>query len=307
MRFLILGAGGVGGYLGARLAADGNDVTFVARGAHRDAMARDGLRLRSPLGDLHIEHPNLYGDPATTGLCDVILVCVKMWDNEAAVELMRPLLTHDTAVISLQNGVEAEDQLAAALGPQHVLGGVARIAVKIAEPGVIEQTGDFARFVVGERDGGSTWRLDGLVAACEAAGIDIVASSDIGLELWNKFVLLTPFAGAACLFRLPIGGILADGERRAQLAALVAETAAVGRAKGAGLAPDVESRAMQAYADFPAEMKPSMLHDLEAGRRLEVDWLNGAVVRLGRELGVETPASRAVVEALEPVKLGRGS
>ena len=306
MRFLILGTGGVGGFLGAKLATDGNDVTFAARGAHLEAMARDGLRLRSPLGDMHIEHPNLYSDAATTGLCDVILVCVKLWDNESAIELMRPLLTHDTAVISLQNGVEAEDQLAAALGPQHVLGGVAQIAVRIAEPGVIEQTGSFARFVVGERDGSSSWRLEGLVAACEAAGIDIVASADIGLDLWKKFVLLTPFAGAACLFRLPIGAILADAEMREGLAALVAEAVAVGRAKGAALAPGAEDRVMKTYEDFPAEMKPSMLHDLEAGKRLEVDWLTGAVVRLGREMGVDTPASRAVVEALEPVKLGQG-
>ncbi|MCG8358168.1 MAG: 2-dehydropantoate 2-reductase [Kiloniellales bacterium] len=305
MKFLVLGAGGVGGFLGAKLAADGNDVTFVARGPHREAMARDGLRLRSPLGDLHIERPTLFEDPSETGLCDVILLCTKLWDNDSAIELMRPLLAHDTAVISLQNGVEAEDQLADALGHQHVLGGVAQIAVRIAEPGVIAQTGQFARFLVGERDGTSTWRLEGLVAAGKSAGIDIKASDDIGLDLWKKFVLLTPFAGAACLFRLPIGRILADGWRREQLESLLAEAVAVGRAKGAALPDNVEARVMESYAGFPEEMKPSMLHDLEAGRRLEVDWLSGAVVRLGKALGVDTPASQSVVEALEPIKLGR--
>ncbi|MGF1611165.1 MAG: ketopantoate reductase family protein [Kiloniellales bacterium] len=305
MKICIIGAGGVGGYFGARLAADGNDVTFVARGAHRAAMEAKGLRVRSPLGDIHIEKPKVLDDPLEIGLCDVVLLCVKLWDTEPAIELARRLLAHDTGVISLQNGVAAEELLAGALGPQHVMGGVAQISAHIAEPGVILHVGRLARIVVGELDGAPSWRQDGLLAACESAGaIEARASSNIKVDIWRKFVLLAPMAGACSLHRAPLGTVLADPARRRQLEALVAEAAAVGRAKGVALAPDTEDKTLAMIAGLPAEMKPSMLLDLEAGRRLELDWLTGAVVRLGRELGVATPESAAVYAALEPYALG---
>ena len=305
MKICILGAGGVGGYFGARLAADGNDVTFVARGAHRAAMAAKGLRVRSPLGDIHIEKPKVSEDPLEVGLCDIVLLCVKLWDSEPAADLVRRLLAHDTAVISLQNGVAAEELLSGLLGAQHVMGGVAQISAHIAEPGVIAHVGNFARLVFGELDGSSSWRQDGLLAACEAAGgIEARISRDINVEIWRKFVLLSPMAGACSLHRAPLGAVLADPARRRQLEALVAEAAAIGRAKGVALPPGTEDKAIAAYAGLPAEMKPSMLVDLEAGRRLELDWLTGAVVRLGRELGVATPESAKVYAALEPFALG---
>ncbi len=305
MKFVIVGAGGVGGYFGARLAADGNDVTFIARGAHRKAMAEQGLSVKSELGDLLIERPQLYEGPATTGLCDIILVCVKMWDTEAAAALIKPLLAHDSAVVSLQNGVEAEDMLAGVLGAEHVLGGVARIASAIEAPGVIRHTGTVARLIFGELDGLPSWRQECLLSACIGADIEAEASSDIKTELWRKFVMLAPLAGAACFHRCSAGELLAAPERRQLFDDLVQETAALARAKGAALGPATEVQVIRSLEAFPPKMKPSMLHDLEAGHRLELPWLNGAVVRLGRELGLATPANAKVVEALEAYTEGR--
>ena len=304
MKFAIVGAGGVGGYFGARLAADGNDVVFLARGRQREAMARDGLRVLSVNGDLHIETPQLHDDPATTGLCDIILVCTKLWDLEAVAETIRPLLAHDTAVVPLQNGVDAEDILTEALGAQYVVGGVAHIAAAIESPGVIRHTGSLARLAFGEPDGSASWRLEGLLSACIGAGIEAKLVDNIESRVWEKFALLVPVAGACALDRCPLGEVLAKPERRQRFQAMMDETIAVGRAKGIVLRGDLGERLMAATDNFPAHMKPSMLHDLEAGRRLELPWLNGAVVRLGRELGVETPANETVLTALEPLAMG---
>lgn len=305
MKFAIVGAGGVGGYFGARLAADGNDVVFVARGAHREAMAARGLKVRSPKGDLHIEAPELFEDPLKTGLCDFVLFCVKLWDLESAAELVKPLLSHDSAVIPLQNGVTAEADLGRLLGPRYVLGGVAHIAAKIAEPGVIEHGGEMARLTFGELDGLASWRQECLLSACMGAGIEAKAASDIKVALWRKFVLLSPFAGAACFHRCALGELLDNPERTKLLETLVAEASAVGRAAGVALPADTEAKTLVAYRALPKSMKPSMLHDLEAGRRLELPWLNGAVVRLGAEHGVAIAANAQVTEALEPAVLGR--
>jgi 2-dehydropantoate 2-reductase len=304
MKFLIVGAGGVGGYFGARLAADGNEVTFVARGAHRAAMEEDGLMVISPLGDLHIKTPQLFDDPLKAGLFDIVLFCVKLWDTEDAAERIKPLLAHDTAVISLQNGVTAEETLARVLGPQHVLGGIAQIAAVIAEPGVIRHTGNFARLVFGELDGLPSWRQECLLSACIGAGIEAAVSPEITVEIWRKFVFLAPLAGAACVYRCSAGELLAMSERRRTFEALVAEAVAVGEAKGVALEPEIAAEVLKKLESFPAEMKPSMLHDLEAGRRLELDWLNGTVARLGKELGMETPANAKVTEALRPYAMG---
>jgi 2-dehydropantoate 2-reductase len=304
MKFAIVGAGGVGGYFGARLAADGNDVVFIARGAHRKAMTESGLKVLSPRGDILIEKPQLFDDPAATGLCDIILFCVKLWDTEEAAELVKPLLAHDTAVVPLQNGVVAVERLSEILGRQHLLGGVARIASVIEAPGVIRHSGTVARLIFGELDGLPSWRQECLLSACIGAGIDAQVADDITTEIWRKFVMLAPLAGAACFHRCPIGELPAVPERRALFEALVAETAAVARAKGAALGPATEVQVDQALDKFPPEMKPSMLHDLEAGRRLELAWLNGEVVRLGQELGIDTPANAKVVAALMPHAMG---
>ena len=308
MKIAIMGAGGVGGYFGARLAAAGNRVGFIARGAHRDAMIRNGLEIRSPLGDLHLSEPRVADDPrdlGELGAWDLVICCVKLWDLEAAAEAMRPLLGENSAVLSLQNGVSAETRLAETLGPERVLGGVAQISTSIEAPGVIRHHGDFARLIFGERDRSSSGRVKAFHGACEGAGIEDRVAADIEVEIWKKFVFLAPMAGATAVYRAPIGPILADPARRARFAALAGETAAVGRASGIALGPDAAARVIEFAERLPADMKASMLHDLEQGRRLELDWLNGEVVRLGQKLGVPTPENATVTEALAPFAMGR--
>jgi len=233
-----------------------------------------------------------------------VLFCVKLWDVDAAAEQIRPLIARDTAVLPFQNGVTVEDRLSEILAPGNVMGATAQIAAAIERPGVIRHKGSMARLVFGERDGSASWRLDGLQAACESAGIEAKASREIDKEIWRKFVFLAPMAGATCFYRSPIGPILAESERRARLAALIAEAVAVGRAKGIDLAPDTAERTLGFMDGLPGDMKTSMLGDLEQGRRLELDWLNGEIVRLGRELDVATPENAAVTEALAPYAMG---
>ena len=307
MKICIVGTGGVGGYFGARLAADNNDVVFVARGAHRAAMERDGLKVLSDLGDVTIPAPKLHDGPETTGLCDVILLCVKLWDSVEALSLIRPLLSHDTPVISLQNGVEAEGLLAAKLGVKHVMGGVSRISASIESPGVIRHLGNLAQLTFGEMNGASSWRQEMLLSACIGAGIEAEIAPDINVEIWRKFVFLAPLAGATCFYRRRAGALREDTVSARLFADLVHEAAAVGRAQGIGLPDGTEEEIIANLSRLPAEMPASMLLDLEAGRRLELDWLTGAVVRLGAEAGVATPESQKVYNALAPVKEGRAA
>ena len=298
MKYAVIGVGGMGGYFGARLATDGNEVVFIARGRHSEAMRRDGLTLKSPLGDAHIANPEVPSDMADIGAVDFVLFCVKLWDFDAAAAQIKPLMSHDTGVLPFQNGVSVCDRLAEALGPQHVLGGVAKISATIEAPGTIRHNGTAARLIFGERDGSKSWRLECLSAACESAGIQHAVSDDIERDIWEKFVFLAPLAGASCFYRAPIADLVGDPQRRARLVAMMRETAAVGRAKGIALADDLAERTLEQGLDIGA--KPSMLVDLENGRRLELEWLNGEIVRLGRELGVETPANAEVYEALKP-------
>jgi len=210
-------------------------------------------------------------------------------------------------VVPFQNGVEASAILAGVLGDGFVLGGVAHIGAAVERPGVIRHSGTLARLTFGELDGSSSWRLEALHAACSGAGIDARAVDDVEVKLWEKFAVLVPMAGACALDRCPVGALLADPERKARVAAMMAETIMVGRAGGVPLAGDLVERLMAAIAGFPAEARPSMLQDLERGRRLELPWLSGAVVRLGRERGVPTPVNQAVLEALEPYAMGAAS
>ncbi len=306
MRFVIVGAGGVGGYFGARLAAAGHQVAFIARGAHGAAMARRGLTVRSELGDLHIAEPHVFTEPAEAGACDFLLLCVKMQDLAPLAETLRPLLSPGTAVVPLQNGVEAEGMLREALGPDCVMGGVAYIFAHIAEPGTIQHVGQIARLAFGELDGRESARQAALLAACTSAGIGAEATGRIDERIWRKFALLAPLAGATCLGRCPVGGVRDDPALWAKLVAMVGEVAALGRTRGVSLPEDLEARTLKAIGQLDAGMKTSMLSDLEAGKPLELAWLNGAVVRLGAEAGLATPANAEVVAALRPLADGAG-
>lgn len=305
MRIAAMAAGAVGGYFGARMAAAGHDVAFIARRAHLDAIRSRGLIVRSLHGDLHLQNVNATDDPAKVGPVDVMLFAVKLWDTEQAAELARPLVGPDTRVITLQNGVDSVERVAPILGADKTIAGTAYIATVIAEPGVISHTSKFAIMRVGRVDGRPDDRLEAFVAAAKAARIDIAAMPDMDSERWQKFVFLSSMAGINCLTREPIGKVLADPDTRAFYRKLMEECYAVGRRKGIDLPEGYVEDRMTFSDNAPPGMKASMLHDLEAGNRLELDWLTGKVVALGRELGVPTPASEAVYAAVKLHRMGR--
>ena len=304
MRIATMATGAVGGYFGARLAAAGNDVHFIARGAQLDAIRKNGLRIESTLGDLHIKDAKATDNPASVGAVDVVLFAVKLWDTEKAAELARPLIGPQTRLITFQNGVDSVERLAPLLGTDHAIGGTAHVASVIASPGVVRHTSQFARLRFGRIDGQPDAMLSRFTEAGKAAGIDIAASSEINVERWKKFVFLSSLAGATSATRQPLGNILSDFDTRAFFFNLMREVIAVARAKKVAL-PETFLDEQTKFAEAaPRTMKASMAHDLERGNRLELDWLTGTVVTLGRELKVPTPTSEAVYAVLKPHRLG---
>lgn len=299
MKILVLGTGGVGGYFGARLAAQGEDVTFVARGRHLAAMREQGLRIESGVANLQLQPVKATDDPAQAGVVDLVMIAVKLWDTEAAAHAGAPAVGPQTAVVSFQNGVDAVDVLVRAFGPERVMGGIAHIAAVIESPGVIRHNGTLQRLTFGELDGRRSERAERLFAACRKAGIETVLSDDIQRGIWEKFVFIVGLSGLTTLTRLPIGPIREEPMTRALFADVMREAVAVGAARGVDLGADAIERQL-AFADkLPAAMIASMLGDLRRGNRLELPWLTGAVVRLGESLGVSTPANRFVYAALK--------
>ena len=297
MRIGIMGSGGVGGYFGARLAQGGADVTFVARGAHLEAMRGGGLRVEGP-EPVHLPQVRAVEDPAEAGPQDLVMFGVKIWDTPAAVERVRPMVGPQTTVISFQNGVLKDEDMRAAFGPERIMGGVAYVATTIDRPGVIRQTGPMQRLIFGEFDGTRSGRAEAFLAACLKGGINAEASADIRREIWQKYVFLVGLSGTTTSMRSRIGPIRANPQTRAFLRDVMAEVVAVGRALGVNLDADFADQRL-AFADtVAADMTSSMHHDLERGNRLEAPWLAGGVVRLGREAGVPTPLNRAILDIL---------
>lgn len=297
MKILVVGAGGLGGYFGARLAAGGNDVTFIARGKHLEAMLRDGLRVQSDATPLLV-HPVQATDRAErVGPVDLVIVAVKLWDTEIAAESVRPTIGPQTAVVSFQNGVDAAERIAGVLGHEYVLGGVGYVAAAIEAPGVIRHTGTMQRLVFGELNGTLSPRVDAFAAACAHAGIDCEASSDIRRVIWEKFVFIVGLSAVTSLFRRSIGPIRAHARSRNLLLEIMREAVAVGRTSVALDPSFAEQRA--AFVDtLPESMTTSMYTDLQRGNRLELPWLSGKVASLGVQLGVPTPANHFVTDAL---------
>jgi 2-dehydropantoate 2-reductase len=304
MRIAVVGAGGVGGGFGAALAQAGADVTFIARGAHLAAMKTRGLRIESPRGDVHLVPTRATDDPATVGPVDIVLFCVKLWDVESAGEHIKPLVGPETAVIPLQNGIDAPERLLPILGKKAVMGGVAQISASVVEPGTIRQVGTFMRMVFGELDGSRSRRGEALYALCKTAGFDVTLSDQILTELWMKFILLATNASVTALTRQPIGGLRDDPDMAPQFIAAYNEVIAVGRARGIALPADALDRMLAFNANAPATMKASMALDLERGNRIELPWLGGKVVELGRQLGVPTPTHALMYAALKPYVMG---
>jgi 2-dehydropantoate 2-reductase len=305
MRMAVMAAGAVGGYFGGRMAAAGHDVTFIARGAHRDAIRRDGLRIESALGDLHLKDLNVTDDPKQVGPVDVVLFAVKLWDTETAGEQARPLVGSNTRVITLQNGVDSVERLAPILGDDVTIGGATYIVTTIAKPGVIRHTGARAEVRCGRLDRRPDAVLAGYVQQMKAANIEITLTDHMLRDIWKKFVLLSGTSGITASTRQPLGVIRDDEDMRAFFYKLMHETIAVGRATGVEFPPDFAAELDRWVASFPPTMKASMANDLEAGNRLELDWLAGKVVALGRKYGIATPAHEAVYAILKPYRRGR--
>ena len=305
MRIAAMAAGAVGGYFGARLAAAGHDVFFIARGAHRDAIAKNGLKVESVHGDIHLPKPNVTNDPGKVGPVDIVLFAVKLWDTETAAAAARALLGPDSRLITFQNGVDSVERLSAVLGADRIVGGAAYIATVIGSPGVIKQTSNFAMMRFGRSDKRPDDRLNAFVDAGKAAKLDVALSADIDRELWQKFIFLTAMAGTTASLRSPIGPIVADPELRAFFRALMEEAFAVGKAKGISLDPTyVDERMNFVTSKVEPGMKASMAHDLERGNRIELDWLAGKVRALGKQFGISTPASDTVYTVLKLHRMG---
>ena len=312
MRIAAMAAGAVGGYFGARLAAAGHEVFFIARGANLAAIKANGLKIESVHGDLHLPKVNVTDDPKSVGPVDVVLFAVKLWDTEKAAELTKPMVSEATRVITLQNGVDSVERLTPILGAEQTVGGVTYIATTIAAPGVIKHTSAFAKMSFGQdpklADKKQDATLDQFVAAGKAAGLDLGLSPDITAERWKKFIFLTAMSGSTATFRSSIGPIAADPELRDFFRQLMEEAYAVGRASGVALDHSiVDERMAQITGNIEPGMKASMAHDLARGNRLELDWLSGKVRSLGRELGIPTPASDIVCKVLKLHRMGQPS
>lgn len=298
MRIAIMGSGGLGGYFGARLVHGGAaEVHFVARGQHLEVMLRDGLRIEGPEA-IHVKNVNATEHPADIGVVDLVMLCVKLWDTEQAIEQIRPMVGPNTAIVSFQNGVLKDQYLRAAFNPNQLMGGVGYVATTIKAPGVIAQTGPMQRLLFGEFDGSRSPRGEALLAACLAGGIKAELSNDIVREIWQKYVFLVGLSGTTTTIRKPIGPIRSHPQTRAFLHDVMHEVVQVGRAQGVALPDDYAQVRLQLADEVSPDMTASMHHDLQRGNRLEVRWLSGGVVELGLAKGVATPLNRAIADIL---------
>jgi 2-dehydropantoate 2-reductase len=304
MRIAVVGAGGVGSGFGVALAKAGADVTFIARGAHLAAMKSQGLKVQGGRGETHLVPTKATDDPADIGPVDIVLFCVKLWDVEGAGQQIESLIGPETGVIPLQNGIDAAERLVPILGSKAVMGGVAQISASIVGPGLILQVGTFMRMSFGELDGKRSKRGEDFLALCLKAGFDATLSDQILTELWMKFILLASNAGVMALTRQPIGKLRDDPDLRPIFAAAYKEAIDVGRARGVALPADAVDSFLGLTDHMPPAMKASMALDLDRGNRLELPWLGGKVVELGRQLGVPTPTHSLMYAMLKPYIMG---
>ncbi|HEX3247242.1 MAG TPA: 2-dehydropantoate 2-reductase [Chloroflexota bacterium] len=294
MRTIVLGTGGVGGYFGGLMARAGQNVGFVARGPHLQALRSHGLQVRSARsGDFHVE-VRAAEDPAELGEADLVLFCVKSYDTVSAARTLLPVIRPETAVISLQNGVDNEEAIDAVLGSGHVMGGVAYVESTITEPGAVAQMSGPCRLAFGELNGDRSERARIIDDEFRSAGIDAVWADDIMQTLWLKFMFISAMAGLTTLTGQSIGPIVQCAESAAVLQSVIEEVAAVGRAAGVNLPDTSIEQTFQMAVSAPVTMKSSMQRDMERGRAIEVDALNGAVVRLGARYGVATPVNSTI-------------
>ena len=303
MRVAIVGSGAVGGYFGAKLARNGEDVTFIARGAHLDAIRTNGLRVLSPqLGDFVVQ-ARAERETATVGPVDVVLFTVKAYDNAAALALLPPLVGPETVVLTLQNGVDSVDHLAAAVGPAHVLGGTTYVATALESPGVIAQTGVHRSIIFGEvfePGTGISPRVQAIADVMAPADIHVTPVADGRIPIWDKFVYLAPFSAFTGAARLPIGGIWHDPQVREMFYAAAHEVAALAAAEGVQISADRFDRLREYMDTIPPSTRSSLLIDLEMRKRIEVEALQGAAVRRAARHGLPMPIISALYAVLKP-------
>ena len=300
MHVVIMGSGGIGGYLGARLAAAGTDVSFIARGTHLRAMRETGLNVESALGDIHLEGVRATDKPATLKRADVVVFAVKLYDMEAAAQLIRPIVGPETVVVPFLNGVEAPAAIDTVLGENTSAGGVIRMSATLVEPGLIRHIGTFATVTMGALAQAQQTKLEAFQAALTEAGVDASLSDDITAEIWKKMAFLAPMSALTSLVRAPIGVVRADEKLADLYMEAVKEAVRIAWASGANLDADADKQVWKFTQNLPADMPSSMQIDLENERRLELDWLSGALVRMGKELNIKTPTHELVTTILGP-------
>ena len=302
LRIAIYGAGGLGGYYGARLARAGHDVAFIARGAHLGAIRERGLRVTSPLGDMHLPSPPATDDPAAVGPVDLVVVAVKTWQIPGVAAAMGPLLGRHTVVLPFLNGVEASDELAAVIGAGRVLGGLSKVFSRIESPGVIHHFTPNVFVAFGELDGADSGRVRGLLEVFSAAGIDAAASPAIRVDLWKKLLLVSSWAGLGALARSPMGVMREEPEARSLIDRSMDEGLAVALATGHDIDPVYKDEMWAFYRAMPAGATASMQRDIMEGRPSELDAWNGAICRFGARAGVETPVHSFTYHTLLPME-----
>jgi 2-dehydropantoate 2-reductase len=300
MRFLIVGTGGVGGYFGARLAKDGADVWFLARGEHYDAMHRNGLRIKSADEEFTILPGNIISRIEDAGKADVVFFCVKSYDTVDAAKQLEPVLHRDSIVISLQNGIDNEEKIQAIIPCGTVIGGIAYISSAITAPGEITRLGPSKQIIFGPLDGVITGIYREICDAASHAGIDAILSGNITVELWKKFIFLAPVAGFTAITRLTMGEIVAAEQPRALFYDSMKEIEIIARKRGINIPAGYVDETMEKILGRYAKTRSSLFFDLKNGKQLEIDALSGTVVRLGNELGVPTPVHQFIYSMLLP-------
>lgn len=305
MRIAVIGAGGVGGYFGARLAAAGNDVTFVARGRHLEAIRRSGLLVRSPLGEFRTPPASAVGSISELGPTDLVLVAVKLWDTEDIAAQLNSADLNDPYVLSLQNGVHKDIILRSHLNDDLILGGTCFISAFIEEPGVVVHNNTLQKIVVGPYRDRQTSMSRTVYEAFAGAGIETELSTDIERVIWQKFIFLVGLSATTTAVRRPIGVVRANDRTRVLLDEVMRETAEVARASGVKLDDSFVEAQMEFCDTLPASMTSSMHNDLDRGNRLELPWLSGGVVDLAEQLDIAVPRNRTVADILAPYVFGR--
>ena len=303
MKILIMGTGGVGGYYGGLLAQQGNEVTFIARGAHLYAIRHEGLKVKSVHGDFKVFPANATDDPAKVEPVDLVLFCVKTYNTDDAAEAIRPVIGPQTAVLSLQNGIDAAERIGKVVGMEHVIGGATWLSSAVEEPGVIKQISQFRRIVFGELEGGRSERLRSIFEVLNSTGVTVEVSEDIQKILWTKFVFISAVSALGSLTRLPMGDYRSVPETRSLLSGIMQEVEALARAQGIPLDPDVVQKSLEFMDHAAPHIKPSMQLDVESGQRTELESMVGVIGRKGRQLGIPTPVADFLYSSLLPVEL----